>query len=267
VRYRRFLAGVHAALAPPTYLEIGINRGGTLALSRTRTIAIDPDFHLEHPVPADAVLFREASDDYFQRGDRLESFEGRPISLAFIDGMHWVEYALRDFINVERHADWSTVIVFDDVFPRKPAHAQRDRVTKAWTGDVYKLVDILARHRPDLICLGIDTEPAGVLLVLGADPANRVLTERYDEIVGDAMTPDPQEVPVDILERRGVLDGAEVLAGSFWTVLRDGRTADAARKEGLRRLRRALRRDFAAVRGSRRAVRSLRRALTPAGGG
>jgi hypothetical protein len=244
VWYRRFLEGVHAALAPPTYFEIGVNRGGTLALSRSNTIAVDPDFELEHEVSAAAALFRETSDDYFARETPLESFGDQPVSLALIDGMHLVEYALRDFINVERHTDWSSVIVIDDVLPRRAEHANRNRSTKAWTGDIYKLLGILEAHRPDLTCLLIDTQPAGMLVVLTPDPTSRVLSDRYEEIVTHAVVPDPQTVPARLLEHQGVLDPKSVLSASFWAVLRKGREAGVSREAGLRRVERALDRDF-----------------------
>ena len=178
------------------------------------------------------------------------------MALALIDGMHLAEYALRDFINVERHATWSSVIVLDDVIPRRPAQAARNRSTRAWTGDVYKMLDILGRHRPDLTCLRVDTSPAGLLLALALDPSSQVLSERYDEIVSQAIVPDPQDVPGDVIERRGALEPAAVLSGSFWSVLREARTAGVGREEGLRRLRRAIRRDFDGIR-----LRPLRRWL------
>ena len=245
VRYLEFLAGVHEALAPPTYLEIGIRRGDSLTLSRSSTIGIDPDFNLKADAPADAALFRETSDDYFARERPLEPFGGRPISLAFIDGMHLAEYALRDFMNVERHADRSGVVVFDDILPRKPVEAARDRSTRAWTGDVYKILDILRRNRPDLICLRVGTRPTGLLLVMGLDPASHVLEERYERIARAADVPDPQDVPSAVLARRGVLDPAAVLSGSFWRVLREAREANAP--DG-RRLRQSVRSDFGRMR-------------------
>jgi methyltransferase family protein len=256
VWYRHFLKGVHAALAPPTYFEIGVNRGGTLALSQSNTIAVDPDFELEHEVPATAALFRETSDDYFAREKPLESFGDQPVALALIDGMHLVEYALRDFINVERHTDWSSVIVIDDVLPRRAEHANRNRSTKAWTGDIYKLLGILENHRPDLTCLLVDTKPAGMLVVVAPDPTSRVLSDRYEEIVTQAVVPDPQTIPAELREQRGVLDPRAVLSASFWAVLRKGRESGVSREDGLRRVQRALDRDFG--RGGARTLQLLR---------
>jgi hypothetical protein len=247
VWYLEFLAGVHAVLDPPTYLEVGVRRGNSLALARARSIGIDPDYDLKPrhlQLETESALFRETSDDYFARRDPLAPFGGLPITLAFIDGMHLMEFALRDFINVERHAHWSSVVVFDDVLPRRAAEAARDRKTRAWTGDVYKLHDVFRRHRPDLTCLRVDTERTGLLVVVGLDPANRVLAERYDEIVAEAIVPDPQDVPDEILERRDALDPQRVLSGSFWSVLRRGRESGEGRETGVRRLRRAIRRDL-----------------------
>jgi hypothetical protein len=254
VRYLEFLREVHAALAPPTYLEIGIRRGDSLTLSKSSTIGIDPQFDLRKDPPPDAALFRETSDDYFARAQPLEPFGGRPISMAFIDGMHLVEFALRDFINIERHAAWSSLVVFDDILPRRPVEAARDRSTRAWTGDVYKLLAILAEHRPDLLCLRVDTKPTGLLLVTGLDPESEVLSTRYERIVEEAVVPDPQPVPRRVLARRGALEPADALAAGFWGVLRGEREAETPREPGLRRVRQAIRTDFGWIR-----PRTLRR--------
>jgi hypothetical protein len=260
VRYLEFLRGVHAALAPPTYLEIGVRRGNSLGLAQSTSLGIDPDYDLK-PQHADlattSALFRETSDDYFARPDPLEPLGGRPISLAFIDGMHLLEFALRDFINVERHAHWSSVVVLDDIFPRRPVEAARDRATRAWTGDIYKIIRTFSRHRPDLICLTVDTQPTGLLVVLALDPTSRVLNDRYHEIASEAMVPDPQRIPGDVLTRRGALDPQSVLSSSFWSVLRGARESGEPRDSGVRCLRRAIRRDFRP-----NVVRSVRRLLS-----
>ena len=39
--------------------------------------------------------------------------------------------------------------------------AARDFHTSAWTGDVYSVVEVLARYRPDLSVVLVNTEPTG----------------------------------------------------------------------------------------------------------
>jgi hypothetical protein len=241
VHYLEFLQQVHELLEPPTYLEVGVRHGSSLALARSPSVGVDPAYDLRKEIPQDAVLFRETSDEYFDRSDVLAPFEGRPVGLAFIDGMHLVEYALRDFINVERHTDWTSVVVFDDIFPADVDMAARKRHTVQWTGDVYKIAEILARHRRDLICLPVGTSPSGLLLVLGLDPESRVLDRRYDEIVLEAVRPDPQRVSTEVFERRGAIEPDAVLGASFWSVLRDAREDQLSRRRGLRALRRRIR--------------------------
>jgi hypothetical protein len=244
MKYLDFLNGVHETLEPSTYLEIGVRHGHSLALSRARTVGVDPDYELKQEAPEDARLFEETSDDFFARPDPLEHLAGEPVALSFIDGMHLAEYALRDFINVERNSTWSTVVMIDDILPRDVDEAARARSTRAWTGDVYKLLDVLAEHRPDLTLLRVAAEPTGVLLVLGLDPDNETLAERYDDIAAKIVTPDPQTVPEEVLTREGVLDAERVLASSFWSVLRAAQRDQVSPEKGRAQLRKALRKDF-----------------------
>ena len=240
VRYLDFLRGVHEALRPPTYLEIGIRHGDSLALSRSRSVGIDPSFGIRAELEAPVALFRTTSDEFFARADPTAPLGGRPAALSFIDGMHLFEFELRDFINVERHSDWSSVVVFDDVLPWKAEMAARERATRAWTGDVFKIRSVLERERPDLVCLTVDTRPTGLLLVLGADPSSDVLERRHDALVSEWVVPDPQSVPADVLERRGVLSPEALLQSGVWAALRDGREAGLDREAGMRGVRRSL---------------------------
>jgi len=244
VYYLDFLRSLHERLAPPTYLEIGIRHGDSLALARCPSVGIDPEFELHVELRDDVRLFRETSDEYFDRDAPLAPFGGEPVALVFVDGMHLAEFVVRDFANVERHADWSSVVVFDDIMPRSAEEASRDRRTRAWTGDVYKVLDALARHRPDLICLRVDTEPTGLGVVLGLDPLARELAERYDAIAGAAVVPDPQHVPADVLARAGALDPEMLLASGIWPLLCDARDRRLSRRRGIHRLRRAVRREL-----------------------
>jgi hypothetical protein len=246
VFYLEFLRRVHEVLAPPTYFEIGSRHGDSLTLARSPSGGVDPAYAIRSELPQDTVLFRETSDEYFDREDPLEPFHGQRFALSFIDGMYHIEYALRDFINVERCSEWTSVVVFDDILPHEAEWASRSRITRMWTGDVYKILDILARNRPDLTCLRVATEPTGLLLVLALDPTSSVLDERFDDLLLASVAPDPQPVPEEVLERHGALEPDAVLSASFWAYLRDTRDDGAPRQQGARELRKQLRRDFGA---------------------
>jgi hypothetical protein len=205
-------------------------------LSRARTIAIDPQFKIIHPLRCNLVMAKATSDDYFAQPDAFAHFRGRPVDLAFIDGMHLFEFALRDFINVERETDWTSVVVFDDMLPRNVEEAARDRLTKAWTGDVYKVIPTLREYRPDLVLLPVDTEPTGLLLVLAPDRASKVLHDEYDAIERRYVVPDPQAVPDEILNRECAFDPEAVLDAPFWDLISAGREDGRDRRDGAQRL-------------------------------
>lgn len=222
------LRGLHQVLAPRTYLEIGVNEGSSLTLSRTRSIGVDPDFMVRQPLHCDLALVRAKSDEFFTRPDALAHFDGVPVDLAFIDGMHLSEFAVRDFLNVERHLAPSGVTVFDDVLPRNALEAARVRRTGAWAGDVFKAVQIIARHRPDLVVVLINTWPTGTAVVVGGDPSSEVLHESYPSEVTYLQAPDPQSPPMEYLSRSAAVDPADLLASEAWSLLVAARTSGDA---------------------------------------
>lgn len=224
------LGRLHEVLTPRGYLEIGVWVGESLRLSRTRTVAVDPVDRLTEPPPhADLHLVTATSDDFFADPDPMGHLPA--LDLAFVDGMHLVEFVLRDLTNLERHSHAGTVVLLDDVFPRNVEEAARERTTRDWTGDVFRIQEVLTRHRPDLTCVPLDTEPTGTMLVLGLDPTNTVLASRYEQIVAQAIGPDPQDVPPEIIARSGARDADRVLGSDFWPWLTRHR-AELATQEG-----------------------------------
>ena len=203
--YLDFLETVHRRLAPKAYLEIGVRNGNSLALARCRAVGIDPAYAIHAELDTDVALFRTTSDEYFGRPDPLAATGGVPFELSFIDGLHLFEFALRDFIFAERYSSARGLIVFDDVLPRDVDEAARERHTHQWTGDVFGVLQVLERYRSDLVVLPLDTRPTGLLAVVGLDPANTVLTDHFDEILGEFRRPDPQPVPAEILDRLSVV--------------------------------------------------------------
>ena len=223
--YLTFLDQLHRRLEPRTYLEIGIRNGDSLALCRRRGIGVDPDFSVTTGQPGEISLIRSTSDEYFAsiQEASVTPFPGMPVDMAFIDGMHLVEFALRDFINVERYSSDTSLIVFDDILPTDHEMASRDRHTQAWTGDVFKILDVLAITRPDLTLLRVNTQPTGLLLVCGLCTDDTALSRDIDLICAEQMTPDPQRVPDDILTRHRALDPEIALALPLWDLLRSSR--------------------------------------------
>jgi hypothetical protein len=229
----QFLSGLHERYAPRNYVEIGINDGRGLARSMTRTIGVDPAFKITAELACDLQLVKATSDDFFARTNPLAWFSEGMIDLTFIDGLHIFEFALRDFMNAERFSGPASVIVFDDMLPRSVDEAARDRHTLEWTGDVYKVVTVLERFRPDLVVIPINTEPTGLLLVVGLDPASTVLADNYDAIIAEYANPDPQDVQAEVMHRTTAADPHKVLDASVWSDLSAARTNGGARPESL----------------------------------
>lgn len=200
--YLEVLKNLHELLAPRRYLEIGVRKGASLALSAAPSIAIDPAPDLPEP-GANVVLHRCTSDDFFFF--HADAAISDPVDLAFIDGMHLSEYVYRDFMHVERIMQPGGVIVIDDVLPNHPMQASRERRSRAWTGDVWRFAEILREKRPDLRLTWLDSAPTGLLIVSGLAPENRVLWDIYNPTIRRLLATPDEPPPDRILSRHDAL--------------------------------------------------------------
>lgn len=221
----KFLQQVHATLEPRFYLEVGVFDGASLHQARCPALGIDPDPAVRFKLRDDQRVHVALSNDAFRDPEVLEALG--PLDLVYIDGMHLIENAYEDFCHVERLAHGASVILIDDVFPNHPHQARRQRSSRHWTGDVWKIIRILRLARPDLVLLPVDVSPTGCLMVIGADPENRSLWDGFDFILAEAveMTEDP---PVHILDRHRALDPADPLIWRVLRMIRDQRDAATA---------------------------------------
>ena len=183
--YYGLLRRAHEVLRPARYLEIGVHEGHSLSFvcEGTRAVGVDPEPKVDQP-PADTVIVPTTSDAFFADPD-LVGLLGGPIDLAFIDGLHLHEQALRDVANAERHSSPDGVILIHDCLPIDARTSSRARRTVVWSGDVWKVVVALRRHRPDLTVTTVDVAPTGMAIVSGLDPSSTLLFDRFDEIVAE----------------------------------------------------------------------------------
>jgi hypothetical protein len=176
---------IHRHLLPRTYVEIGVSTGRSMALALpgTRCVGVDPDPKPSFPFVGHTRIVSLTSDEFFLRGDLDELLGHLPLDLAFIDGMHHFEFALRDFINLERAAHRSTTVLIHDCLPVDEVTAARDRTTDFWSGDIWRLIVLLKEWRPDLAVAVADSGPTGVGIIGHLDPDSTVLADHYEEIV------------------------------------------------------------------------------------
>lgn len=231
--YQAVLGNLHKALSPKTYLEIGLMHGDTFALAQCPSIGVDTELRIAPKALAGKPrihLFQTTSDRFFAECDP-KALLGGPVEMAFLDGMHLFEFLLRDFANVEQHCRPNSIVAMHDCVPtdigmtRRDPYAKADGITRnpgMWTGDVWKIVPILRKYRPDLRIHVLDAPSTGLVLVTGLDPFSTLLRDRYQDIVAEAAAMDIAAIGIDKvradLDVRSTHDyaGQAKIARHFW---------------------------------------------------
>ncbi len=205
--YRSIMTKLHAELQPKSYLEIGKVADGTLSLANSPSISIDTSQEISSVVFGGKPLclfYRMASDEFFDRFDP-KALLGSDLDLSFLDGIHHCEFLLRDFINAERHAAKGGVIALHDCLPVEiPMTDRAQNGTQPvaphrsgwWTGDVWRTVLAIKRHRPDLNVICLDAAPTGLVLISRLNPASRLLLYKHDAIVDEMLSMSLEKITI-----------------------------------------------------------------------
>jgi hypothetical protein len=213
--YFSVLTRIHALVKPRTYIEIGVETGDSIRLAAPGTLAlgVDPAAKLSGALPPNVRLFPVASDDFFAQNDVRAALGGLGVELAFIDGMHHFEFALRDFMNLERLSATGATILIHDCFPHDRRTAERERQTVFWSGDIWRLIVLLKKYRPDLSIHTIATPPTGLAIVRNLDPSSRFIAENLERLCDEFLALDYSYLAKD---RAGKLN----LFPNDWTRIR-----------------------------------------------
>ena len=219
--YIEILKALHEQIRPKFYLEIGVAEGDTLScvMQSTDAVGIDPNPRIERRISPNIDIFTETSDAFFAAYEKRPQFAARKIDLAFIDGLHHFEQALRDFINVEKRSTNDGLIVLHDCIPFDEVNSGRDGSATHWVGDVWKTLAVLLDHRHELDIKIIGAPPSGLVLVSHLSPDLRILEQQFVSLV-DAYLPlrfadwEHKYAPRIHIIRSHVADIARILGGA-----------------------------------------------------
>ena len=196
IGYLNFMATLSQHLRCRNYFEIGTAAGHSLRAFRCDAVCVDPRFKVSQDVLQGrrrAHFFQMTSDAFFNHYS-LRLFLPGGADVAFLDGLHHFEALLRDFINTERFCHDRSVILLHDCLPLNERMAERDfredeaedaDTRTAWTGDVWRLLPILQKYRPDLRVQQFDCGPTGLIACTRLAPYSRVLLDGFDSIVNE----------------------------------------------------------------------------------
>ena len=180
-------------------MEVGIDQGDSFEIVRPETLAVgvDPSPRIKKTLGPNHRVFAQTSDDFFEQHDVISELGGKTVDLAFIDGLHLYEFALRDFFNLEKLCSPDSIILIHDVYPIDARCAARERASWFWSGDIWRLILTLKKYRPDLSVNVIAARPTGLAIVQNLDPQSRVLEESQHEIIDEFLATD-----ISVLDER-----------------------------------------------------------------
>lgn len=88
------------------------------------------------------------------------------------------------------HCTPRSVILVHDGYPLDALSASRTPSDVFWSGDVWRLIVLLKKYRPDLRIHTIATAPTGLAVITGLDPASTLLRDQHDRLVDEFMALD-----------------------------------------------------------------------------
>jgi hypothetical protein len=202
IDYFECLGLIATAKEPTSYFEIGTQTGLSLSRFTCDSVCVDPGFRIQTDVFRNKTrlsFFQMTSDAFFACTD-LHVIFPRGIDIAFLDGMHRFEYLLRDFMNTERFCHERSLILMHDCLPPTSDMAERYSATQLnWAGDVWKLLPIFKKYRPDLRVNVLDCPPTGLVACTQLSSRSDLLAKAYYEILDEFGSATLDQTMIDAL--------------------------------------------------------------------
>ena len=187
------------------YLEIGVEYGTTIKnINTLNKTAVDPDPKFENIGKFSNInLIKLTSDAYFANLDDIYKIntieEDHKFDIIFLDGMHQVEYIIKDIYNSLNYIKSDGKIFIDDILPIKEReqrkipekHYYENGILKygeSWTGDIWKVIYYLLLNFED--CFDIEVynnshQYRGVLMLYNINKFNILINEQILEIINN----------------------------------------------------------------------------------
>lgn len=221
------------ALRPRCVLEVGPGLAGRIVNCDLICANPMPEgfADMENPRRRMTLCFRGDAGSFAATGI-VQAVHKTGIDCLFLNVPTRFECILDAFIGCEAMSGEASVLFIPHCFPLNamrgglPAEsdpASAGSTAPVWSGDTWKILEILKTYRPDLKILGFDCQPDGLLAIGGLNPDDRTLANARQDILrlfaplafdGVFVTRNRQLYPM-VSSRHAARDLAE-MAAAFW---------------------------------------------------
>lgn len=162
-----------------SYLEVGVKNRRTFDnITCEQKVGIDPVLIISSEKEKGIDMFKQDSDTFFK--ENKNTFD-----IVLVDGLHLYEQAMKDVINSWNCLNLNGAIVIHDCLPKTAVMCSRKRVTREWTGDVWKVIVWFRKGYAKIPCSVINIDYGCGVIIKTTDkkltiPVGKAIYEKLD---------------------------------------------------------------------------------------
>lgn len=137
-------------------------------------------------LPPNQLVYPVTSDYFFHSPYMIKDLHP---DIVLISGFKRFEQVLRDVIFSEKLCQKNSVILVTNTVPLEEGDTDRADITtsKHQTGDIFKIIPVYKKYRPDIKVSTITDVDKGVTIFENLDESNHVLQHELVSAVGDVI--------------------------------------------------------------------------------